>query len=198
MKTSFRLLLILAVAVLSSACNASAPASTSDGQPSVQSPTPTSEPTTQDPAPANTGGIDACSLLSKADAESILGAPVKDAEHPIEGSEAFTVTSCVYHADIDSSSDKVSLIVSVSVNGDAQFVKTTFNSDKTSAMDMFGASSVDVLGVGDAAAWTGGSGNYLAVLKGDVFITLRVSKYQGDTAPQPVVELAKLVVSRLP
>ena len=55
-----------------------------------------------------------------------------------------------------------------------------------------------VAGVGDAAYWVGGAGNNLSVMKGDINVTLSASTQKGDAPTQAILDLAKVVLGRLP
>jgi len=147
---------------------------------------------------AQPGGIDACTVLTRADAESILGGSVKDPEHPVDGAATFIVTSCTYHLQDTASNDRVSLIISVAANGSAQTAQVAFTEDQNTSSELWGATGVDIPGLGDAAMWVGGSGNYISLVRGYIYITLRSTNYQGNTPAQPLIDLAQVIVSRLP
>jgi len=188
MKNYFRLSLIslLAGVLLLSACKSAGTPVNTGAQPQSGN------------SGSTTTSIDACALLTKVDAEAILGKPVKDAEHPIEGSAEFIVTSCQYSAQSDSSRDITYVIASVPYNGDMQAAKTSYDTGVSQSQSAYGVPSVNVPGLGDAAYWVAGSGNLLTIRKGDVNLNLKVSTYTGDTPPQPVIHLAKVILGRLP
>ena len=161
-------------------------------QPSVQA---TAQPPAQAPVSA---AIDACSLLTKADAEQILGKPVDDPTHPVTGNEIFIVDSCDYKVTGGTPLDNATLIVTVPSGGDLATAQTAFNTGKQQAQAAYGSAPADVPGVGDSAYWVSGSGNNLSILKGDMNITLSVSTQKGDSASQAILDLAKVVLGRLP
>ena len=186
----FPVIFLLLVAVIGAACSSSAM------RPST--PEANALPPTEAPVPAsNSGGIDACAALLKSDAETILGGPVGEAEHPLEGAETFIVTSCAYRLQSDSM-QKVSLIITVPANGDLQSAQSAFDMDKSQAQTMLNATPVDVPGVGDSAYWAGGLANQLGILKGAAHLILTVSTQKGDTPPQPVIDLGQTLLGRLP
>jgi hypothetical protein len=148
--------------------------------------------------PASNKAIDACALLTKADAEKILGQPVKDAEHPIEGSETFLVTSCSYHVQGGTAMDRAVLIATIPQTPDATTAQTAFDTGKKGAQANYNAAPVDVPGLGDAAYWVGGAGNNLFILQGEANLTLSASSQQGDAPSPAIVELGKVVLGRLP
>jgi hypothetical protein len=154
---------------------------------------PTSAPT-GNTAP---GGLDPCTLLTKADAESILGKPVMDATHPITADATFEVRSCEYRVTGGTALDNATLIYTVSSEGDAATAKTAFDTGKKDAQKSWNAAPVDVPGLGDEAYWVGGAGNNVSVLKGPIYITLSASTYKGDSPPAAIITLAKTVLSRL-
>ena len=198
--------LLFALAACSSPANPGAQPAPTSGLPAATA-QPTSAPVTAATAVAeaptappagNATSVDACALLSKADAEKILGQPVKDPESPVQGSADFNVSSCVYHTQTGTALDRVALVVWVVASGDAAYAKTAFETDKQKVPANYNADPVDVAGVGDAAYWVAGAGNQLMVLKGTVQFSLLASTQKGDTASPEIVDLAKLVISRLP
>lgn len=123
MSRVFLLSLFIMLIVLS-ACGAPATSTVEADQPQV--------PATEvgsDSAPIEKTGLDACALLTKADAEAILGQPVMEPEHPIQGGATFNVSSCKYRVQADAL-DNVTLIVTVPVNSDVESAKTAFETDK--------------------------------------------------------------------
>ncbi len=137
-------------------------------------------------------GVDACSLLTKADAEKMLGKPVKDAEHPLDGAAVYTITSCNYRA--VSGGERVSVMVIAA--SDAQSARSAFDLEKKQAPSMMQVDPQDVAGIGDAAFWEGGSYNKLRIVKGRIGLTVGVST---ETKPEgKILELAKQALSRLP
>jgi hypothetical protein len=153
------------------------------------------QPAVQAPASA---AIDACTLLTKADAEQILGKPVDAPTHPVTGNETFIVDSCEYRVTGATPLDNATLIVTVPAAGDQATAQAAFNLAKTQAQAAYGSAPLDVPGVGDAAFWVGGAGNNLSILKGNVYATLSASTQKGDSASQSLLDLAKVVLGRLP
>jgi len=153
---------------------------------------------TEETQPADAAIVDACTLLTKEDAEKILGKPVKAPKTPVQGSETFNVTSCSYQIDGGTAMDTASVIVIIPSLGDAGFARESFENDKKTVKDSYGADPVDVAYLGDEAYWVAGAGNILFVLQGKVQITLKAATQKGDTASPELIELARLVLSRLP
>jgi hypothetical protein len=142
--------------------------------------------------------IDACTLLTKADATQIMGNPVNEPTHPVQGTQAFYVDSCEYKLTGGTPLDDVTLTVEIPVNGDLATAKSVFNAGKQQAQATYNAAPLDVPGVGDAAYWVSGAGNTLMVMKGMVTFTLSASTQKGDAPSQAMLDLAKTVVGRLP
>jgi hypothetical protein len=161
-------------------------------QPAAQ---PTAQPATSAPAGV---AIDACTLLTKTDAEQILGNPVDAPSRPVTGNETFVVDSCKYGLTGGTPLDNATLIVTVPSANDLQTAQIAFNTGKQEAQANYGAAPVDVPGLGDSAYWVGGAGNNLSILKGDVNITISASTQKGDAASQAILDLAKVVLGRLP
>ncbi len=166
-------------------------------QPSAQVPVQSTsqQPAAQSPASVK---IDACTLLTKADAVQILGNPVDDPTHPVQANETFNVDSCEYQVMGGTALDNATLIVTVPSNGDLATAQTAFVTGKQQAQAAYNAAPVDVPGLGDSAYWVGGAGNNLSILKGNVNVTLSASTQKGDAPSQAVLDLAKAALGRLP
>jgi hypothetical protein len=149
-------------------------------------------------APSGTASIDACALLSQADAEQILGGSVEAPTQPMQGAATFLVTSCEYSLQGGTPLDNASVIVTVPSDGDLATAQAAFDTGKQQAQANYNAAPVDVSGVGDAAYWVGGAGNNLSIMIGAVNITLSAFTQKGNTPPQAILDLAKVVIGRLP
>jgi hypothetical protein len=143
-------------------------------------------------------GVDPCTLLTRADAESILGKSVGEGSHPITASASYEVTSCEYKIVNGTPLDNTTLIYTYASSGDTSLAKTAFDTGRNSAQKSWNAAPVDVPGLGDEAYWVGGAGNNISILKGAVYITLSASTNKGDTPPAAILALAKVVLGRLP
>ena len=193
--TLFTLLVLLLVL---SACGNPQASTQPAGQPTAvqASVQPAIQPATVQPVGSST--IDACSLLTKADAAQILGKPVEAPTQPVQGSETFNVSSCEYKLQGGTPMDNVTIIVAVPDNGDQAIALTAFDAGRRQAQAAYNATPVMVAGVGDAAYWVGGAGNNLSVMKGDINVTLSASTQKGDAPTQAILDLAKVVLGRLP
>ena len=148
--------------------------------------------------PVASSAMDACSLLTKADAAQILDKPVDDPTQPVQGSATFNVSSCEYKVQGGTPIDNATIIVTVPSNGDQAVALTAFDAGRRQAQAAYNAAPAEVAGIGDAAYWVGGAGNDLSIMKGDVNVTLSVSTQKGDAPSQAILNLAKVVISRLP
>lgn len=151
-------------------------------------------------APGPTGGtgqsgsIDACKLITQADAEAVLGGVVKAPEVPMSGEGVAVVTSCKYTVAAAPSVDNVTLIVRRLDGTDA--AKNDFDQMKKDTATQLGVTPEDVSGIGDSAFWAGGAVNELAVLKGKAELLILV---KGPAAVQDAARgLADKALSRLP
>jgi len=142
--------------------------------------------------------VDACSLLTPTDAQGIMGGAVDAAQHPVSGSATFAVSSCAYQLSGGTPLENVTLIVSVSSNGQAATAQSAFTAGKAGTQAAWGSAPVDVPGLGDQAYWVAGSGNLLTILKGDAYLTLSASTQTGDAPTQALLDLAQVVIGRLP
>ena len=144
---------------------------------------------------ASTAGsaIDACKLITQADAEAVLGGPVKASENPVSGEGIAAVTSCKYIVAAAPSVNNVTLIVRRLDSADA--AKQDFEQLKKDMEPKLNVTPSDVTGVADAAFWSGGSVNQLAVLKGKVELLFYV---YGASTPQDAAQgLAQKTLGRL-
>jgi hypothetical protein len=157
----------------------------------------TTTPQSSAQAPA-ASKFDACKLLTKADAEQILGKPVDSPTNPLQGDATYSVDSCEYKVTGGTALDNATMIVTVPANGDPARAQAVFNSGKQQAQALYNAAPLDVPGLGDAAYWVGGAGNNLSILKGNIFVTLSASTQKGDSASPALLDLAKVVLGRLP
>ena len=123
------------------------------------------------------GEIDACALVTKAEAEEVLGQPVSEPT-----SQPFGGATCTYLPAEAPTSGAVSIIVLTGVS------KDEFHEHVEAGAD-------PVPDVGDEAFW---HGFVLSVLKGDVEFVLGVKLPAGDNALEAAKGLALKVVERIP
>jgi hypothetical protein len=186
-RSAFQVILIVLIGLLLSlsACGSK---TTSTTQSSAQS---------QASSPANLK-IDACVLLTKNDAEHILGKPVDSPTHPVQGNETYYVDSCEYKMSGGTALDNALLTIEVPSNGDLVTAQTAFATGKQQAQAAYNSVPLDVTGLGDTAYWVGASGNTLLVMKGSVTFTLSAANQKGNAPTRPIIDLAKIVLARLP
>ena len=165
-------LLVLALAALLAACGASAQAQTAQGT----------------GAGASTVGaagtpIDACALVTKAEAEALLGVPVGEPQpKTVQG----LATTCSYLA--SGARDSRSVFVWASPQKSADGARKVFDNAKRDAPTL-GTTARDQAGLGDGAFWIH---DQLWVLKGKV-----VLEFTADTEAN-AQQLAGQVLKRLP
>jgi hypothetical protein len=138
--------------------------------------------------------VDACGLITAADAQAVLGGPVKAPENPVSGEGNAVVTSCKYRAEA-ADLNNITLIVrrlDTPASG-----KQDFDQFKKDTEPKLNVTPVDVSGIGDAAFWIGGSLNQLAVLKGRDQLLISVNNPQGATEQEASQTLAAKALSRL-
>ena len=149
----------------------------------------------QSPAVAR---IDACSLLTKADAEQVLGKAVDEPTHPIQSEETFLVDSCEYRMTGATAKEHAILTIVAPANGDLETALKTFATGKQGAQAAYPSTLPDLPGLGDSAYWVGGEGNSLMMMKGIMTVSLSVSTQKGEAPSQAMLDLGKLVLGRLP
>ena len=137
-------------------------------------------------APAGTqpaaGELDPCALLTKADAETILGASLGESERQTVG----PFETCIY-------GDVTGNYVQVQVS-DGVYTQSTFDDAMQSAAEQLDIEAMPVSGLGDKAYWLAG---VLWVQKGDVSLNLLAQtpeltqlRLQGDTEAEEQAALA--------
>lgn len=141
--------------------------------------------------------IDACTLLTKADAEQVLGSKVDEAIRPVQSTEPNIVDSCEYRIIGATVKDHAVLTVVIPVSGDLESAKKIFAAGRQGAQATYGSALPDVPGLGDSAYWVGGEGNTLMMMKGSMTVSLSVSTQKGDSPSQAMLDLGKLVLGRL-
>jgi hypothetical protein len=147
-------------------------------------------------ASGKSGSIDACQLITKADAEAALGETVKAPENPITGEGIAVVTSCKYTVAAAPSVNNVSLIVRRLDTAAAS--RKDFEQLKQDTVTKLNVTPEDVAGIGDGAIWIGGIYNQLSVLHGKVQLLISVMGPQGATPDAAAKTLAAKALSRLP
>jgi hypothetical protein len=125
--------------------------------------------------------IDPCALVTKAEAEEALGAPVGEAEKPKEANIPPSLATCRYVA---KSGQHVSVLtITVRIGSSPSESKSGFESTK----EMF-TGAQPVPGIGDDAFWFG---DQLNVLKGKVYLII------GGVERDKAAALAQTALKRL-
>jgi hypothetical protein len=153
------------------------------------------QPSASQSSLANT--VDACTLLTKADAEQVLRSPVDEAIRPVQSTEPNIVDSCEYRVTGAMAKDHAVLTLVLPVSGDLESAKKIFTAGRQGAQATYGSALPDIPGLGDSAYWVGGEGNTLMMLKGRLTVSLSVSTQKGDSPSQAMLDLGKLVLGRL-
>lgn len=138
--------------------------------------------------------VDACGLITPADAQELLGGPVKAPENPISGEGTAIVTSCKYRAE-SADLNNVTLIVRRLDTQDA--AKQDFDQFKKDTESKLSVTPDEVSGIGDAAFWIGGALNQLAVLKGRDQLLISVNNPQAASQLEASRALAGKALARL-
>lgn len=137
---------------------------------------------------SSNGDVDACKLVSKADAEKALGEPVKAGEPEVSGLKAKTY-SCTYVSEGNYSAHVV--LVQVTRGGDQ---KQTYDFARKAYKEV-----TDVKGIGDEAfsVQLGAPVSQIHVRKGDTFFSIVMTQISENGRPAEGRALAQLVASRL-
>ena len=137
--------------------------------------------------------LDACGLLTKADAESLLGGSVKEPTTTRNENGGTVVSQCHYS---NAAGDKqVGLLARQSPT--TAEAKQVFGNARRAAKDLSGADPQTISGLGDDAYWTGGNLSQLNVLKDDSWfiVTARQGKADRLAASR---EAADKILSHMP
>jgi hypothetical protein len=184
-----------------------------------------SQPTTPGPAgaatatapslPTTNSKIDACSLLTSKEIQSVQGEPLKQTERSGSSNSGFAISQCYFA--LPTLSNSISLVVAergdfAGARDPKQFWAETFHRDKESEKDRDrdktqareeenerGAPPEKVAGIGDEAFWTGNRvGGALYALKGNTYIRISVGG-AGDQAAKIKKSkiLAQMILKRL-
>jgi hypothetical protein len=180
-----RLLLAIAVgAGMVAACSGGGTAAPASDGPAATSPAESAAPGATE-APAGTGTVDVCSLISTDEVAAIVGKPVTI--EPVEANEDWSAGECWWN------SETMDVRFSVDVGTPATIAESTSPTTKEQ-LELFKIASmapnaVDVSGVGDAAAF----GNLILVaIKGESMV--EVFNLPQDQA----TEIAKLALAKMP
>ena len=122
------------------------------------------------------GKLDACGLLTKADAESLMGGSVKEPTTTRNEMSGIIVSQCRYS---DAAGDKqVGLLARQAPT--ATEAKQVFGSARNASKDLAGTDPQTVSGLGDDAYWTGGNLSQLNVLKDNFWLIITARQGKGD------------------
>src|ERR1700682_1398847 len=140
---------------------------------------------------ATSGGkADACSLLTKSDAEDLMG---EAASSPTSSQVGETVSRCGYMS--QSGSKRVSLLErQASSRSEAVQI---FQKAQNESKGLSGSDAQVVPGFGDAAVWAGGTLKRMNTLKGEVWLMVR-ALFGSDNDPLAASEsAAKKILAHL-
>lgn len=138
--------------------------------------------------------IDSCALITAADAQAVLGGPVKAPEKPVEGEGVAVVTSCAYRSEASGLNHVTLIARRLDTSSSA---RSDFDQLKRDMEPQLNVTPSDVAGLGDGAFWAGGSVNQLAVLKGNAELLIMVNGSQGATPEAAARSLAEKALGRL-
>ncbi len=126
--------------------------------------------------------LDACLLLTRSDAEELMG---EAASSPTSSQVGETVSRCGYVS--QSNSKRISLLVrQASSRSEAAQI---FQKAQNESQGLSGSDPQAVPGLGDAAFWAGGTLKQLNVLKGEAWLIVS-ARFGGDNDPLAASESA--------
>ena len=137
--------------------------------------------------------VDACGLLTKADAESFLGESVGQPTTSHTEAVGNIVTQCRYSS---TSGKRVGLLARQAATSE-QAAKI-FRQARETSNELSGAAPQVVTGLGDDAYWIGGNLKQLNVLKRDVWLIITASPGNGIDPLEASKTIARNIVARMP
>ena len=137
--------------------------------------------------------VDACGLLTKADAESFLGESVGQPATSRTEAMGNIVTQCRYSS---TSGKRVGLLARQAATPD-QAAKV-FRQARDTSNELSGAAPQMISGLGDDAYWTGGNLKQLNLLKGGVWLIITASPGNGIDPLEASKVVAGKILIRIP
>ena len=136
----------------------------------------TAQPSSTDSSKPSSGNLDACALLTKADAESLLGGSVKEPTTTRNENGGTVVSQCHYS---NEAGDKQVGLLARQAPTSAE-AKQIFGTARSASKGLSGTDPQTVSGLGDDAYWTDGNLNQLNVLKDEVWLIITTRQGKGD------------------
>ena len=124
------------------------------------------------------GKVDACALLTKDDAEAILGGNVNAPTTNNAEQGGTVVSQCHYSSIAGGTVKQVGVLARQSPTADE--ARQTFQRAQGASKDLSGTEAQKIAGLGDDAYWTGGKLAQLNVLKDNVWLIVTANPGQGD------------------
>lgn len=162
---------------------------------------------TQSDRPQQPAAVDACTLVSSAEVEKILGAPVSETKPISRNDERFSVSQCFITLPEARDSLNIEIIRrGPGANGKdpRELWEELFHTDKELGVRRDGSPKKPIpreiiAGIGDEAFWTGHTlGSTLHVLKGNTSLRINVGGPGDDTLNrQRLSRLAEILLERL-
>lgn len=122
------------------------------------------------------GKIDACALLTKTDAEALLGGAVKEPTTTQNENGGTLVSQC--HYSNEAGDKQVGLLARQAAS--AAEAKQVFDSARSAAKGLTGVDPQTISGLGDDAYWTDGNLSQLNLLKNDLWLIISARQGKAD------------------
>jgi hypothetical protein len=174
----------LTLTVLAAACSSGTSTNKSNSGPNSQ---------TAGSSDKSTQKIDACSLLTKADVESLLAEPVGAPATTHTEAMGNTVTQCRYSA--PAGNKRVGLLLRQAATADE--AAKIFRQARDASKELSGADPQMIDGLGESAYWTGGNLRQLNVLKGDAWLIITASPGNGTDPLEVSKSVSRKILARM-
>jgi hypothetical protein len=138
--------------------------------------------------------LDACALLTKADAESFLGETVGTPATTHTEAMGNTVTQCRYSA--PSGNKRVGLLLRQAATADE--AAKIFKQARDASKELSGAEPQLIDDLGESAYWTAGNLKQLNVLKGDAWMIITASAGNGADPLAASESVSRKILARMP
>jgi hypothetical protein len=125
-----------------------------------------------------TAKVDACALLTKDDAEAMLGGSVNAPTTNNAEQNGTVVSQCHYSSMTGGTIKQVGVLARQSPTADE--ARQVFQRAQGAAKDLSGTEPQKIPGLGDDAYWTGGNLAQLNVLRDNVWLIVTANPGQGD------------------
>ncbi len=141
-----------------------------------------------------------CLLLSKTDAEAVIGVAVQEPLHSgaVSDDKLSLVSSCNYASANGEGSENVK-VVSLLVRKAATVEDAirTYEEARAQSLELSGVAPLNVANLGDRAYWTGGALNQMNVLVGQAWLIVNIRDQGSSDLSAQALDAARRAVAKI-